>query len=166
MASARRRRRRRQQQRRRRRRQQQRADAPPPAAAPPPSLVPNPRRAEVDWSRYHLQILFIDADDVLRGRLAAGLFERVAEWNGYGRVLLPWTCGVDADQGGQAGDISTQVREAPGPEVWRSVGGVGVRWRPSPRLPAAARAALRAPGRPATPPLPPPSPPAAHARRR
>jgi hypothetical protein len=58
----------------------------------------------------HCQVLFIDADDVLRGRLAAGLFERVAEWNGYGRVLLPWTCGVDADQGGQAGDLSTQVR--------------------------------------------------------
>jgi len=55
------------------------------------------------------QVLFIDADDVLRGRLAAALFERISEWNGYGRVLLPWTCGVDADQGGACGDLSTQA---------------------------------------------------------
>lgn len=41
--------------------------------------------------------------------MAAALFERVAEWNGYGRVLLPWTCGVDADQGASCGDISTQA---------------------------------------------------------
>lgn len=63
---------------------------------------------DVDWSRYHLQVLFIDSNDVLRGRLAAALFERVAEWNGYGRILLPWTCGVDADQGATA-DLSTQA---------------------------------------------------------
>jgi hypothetical protein len=55
------------------------------------------------------QVLIIDADDVLRGRLACGLFERVAEWNGYGRVLLPWTCGVDADQDAACGSLATQV---------------------------------------------------------
>ncbi|KAI8471192.1 MAG: hypothetical protein J3K34DRAFT_520690 [Monoraphidium minutum] len=64
---------------------------------------------DVDWSRYHLQVLIIDADDVLRSRLACGLFERVVEWNGYGRILLPWTCGVDADQGGACGSLSTQA---------------------------------------------------------
>ena len=60
-------------------------------------------------SRTSSQVLFIDSNDVLRGRLAAALFERVAEWNGFGRVLLPWTCGVDADQGAPSGDVSTQA---------------------------------------------------------
>eukprot|EP00882_Tetradesmus_deserticola_P004415 GHRQ01004659.1.p1 GENE.GHRQ01004659.1~~GHRQ01004659.1.p1 ORF type:complete len:300 (+),score=98.09 GHRQ01004659.1:135-1034(+) len=53
--------------------------------------------ADVDWSRYHLQVLFIDRHDQLRARLAAGLFEKVAEWNGYGRALYPWTCGTHVD---------------------------------------------------------------------
>ncbi|PNH11477.1 hypothetical protein TSOC_001691, partial [Tetrabaena socialis] len=48
----------------------------------------------VSWSRYHLQILFVDRTDTVRARLAAGLFERCAEWNGYGRALYPWTCGL------------------------------------------------------------------------
>ena len=30
----------------------------------------------------------------MRARMAAGLFERIAEWNGYGRALYPWTCGL------------------------------------------------------------------------
>lgn len=50
----------------------------------------------VDWTRYHLQVLFIDSTDTLRARMAAGLFERVAEWNGYGRAMYPWTCGLSA----------------------------------------------------------------------
>ncbi|KAF6257499.1 hypothetical protein COO60DRAFT_1222385 [Scenedesmus sp. NREL 46B-D3] len=53
--------------------------------------------AHVDWSRYHLQVLFIDRHDQLRARLAAGLFEKVAEWNGYGRALYPWSCGTHVD---------------------------------------------------------------------
>lgn len=48
----------------------------------------------VDWRRYHLQVLFVDRTDTVRARLAAGLFERCAEWNGYGRALYPWTCGI------------------------------------------------------------------------
>ncbi|KAG2492998.1 hypothetical protein HYH03_008662 [Edaphochlamys debaryana] len=48
----------------------------------------------VCWSRYHVQVLFVDRTDTVRARLAAGLFERCAEWNGYGRVLCPWTCGL------------------------------------------------------------------------
>lgn len=28
---------------------------------------------------------------------------------GFGRVLLPWTCGVDADQGAPCGDLNTQA---------------------------------------------------------
>lgn len=31
---------------------------------------------QVDWSRYHLQILFVDRSDTVRGKLAAGIFER------------------------------------------------------------------------------------------
>ncbi|GLC54138.1 hypothetical protein PLESTB_000828000 [Pleodorina starrii] len=48
----------------------------------------------VSWSRYHIQVLFVDRTDTVRARLAAGLFERCAEWNGYGRALYPWTCGL------------------------------------------------------------------------
>ncbi|KXZ42038.1 hypothetical protein GPECTOR_218g462 [Gonium pectorale] len=39
-------------------------------------------------------VLFVDRTDTVRARLAAGLFERCAEWNGYGRALYPWTCGL------------------------------------------------------------------------
>eukprot|EP00198_Chlamydomonas_reinhardtii_P009687 XP_001699024.1 predicted protein [Chlamydomonas reinhardtii] len=46
---------------------------------------------EVSWSRYHLQVLFVDQTDTVRGRLAAGLFERCAEWNG---ALYPWSAGL------------------------------------------------------------------------
>lgn len=33
-----------------------------------------------------------------RARLAAGIFERIAEWNGYGRALYPWSCGLDVPE--------------------------------------------------------------------
>lgn len=38
--------------------------------------------------------------------MATGLFERIAEWNGFGRALYPWACGVDAEQS-KASDLST-----------------------------------------------------------
>ncbi|CAL5222340.1 g4690 [Coccomyxa viridis] len=53
---------------------------------------------KVDWTRYHLQILFVDRSDTVRARVAAGLLERIAEWNGYGRALYPCACGVEAAQ--------------------------------------------------------------------
>ncbi len=43
------------------------------------------------------QILFVDRTDTVRARVATGLFERIAEWNGYGRALYPSACGVDAE---------------------------------------------------------------------
>jgi protein-tyrosine-phosphatase len=52
---------------------------------------------EVNEQRF-LQVLFIDQSDTLRARLASGLFDRIAEWNGYGRALYAWTCGLHADQ--------------------------------------------------------------------
>ncbi|BDA42924.1 hypothetical protein COCOBI_03-8170 [Coccomyxa sp. Obi] len=54
---------------------------------------------KADWQRYHLQILFVDRSDTVRARVATGLFERVAEWNGYGRALYPSAAGVDAEGG-------------------------------------------------------------------
>ena len=47
-----------------------------------------------------LQILFVDRSDTVRARVAAGLLERIAEWNGYGRALYPCACGVEAAQVG------------------------------------------------------------------
>lgn len=35
----------------------------------------------------------------MRAKIAAGLFERVAEWNGYGRALYPSTSGVEVKTG-------------------------------------------------------------------
>lgn len=61
----------------------------------------------VDWTRYHLQILFVDWTDTVRARVATGLFERIAEWNGYGRALYPWACGVQASE--HSDDVSTTV---------------------------------------------------------
>ena len=46
-----------------------------------------------------MQILFVDRSDTVRARVATGLFERVAEWNGYGRALYPSAAGVDAEGG-------------------------------------------------------------------
>ena len=45
-----------------------------------------------------VQILFVDRTDTVRARVAAGLLERIAEWNGYGRALYPYACGVEAQQ--------------------------------------------------------------------
>lgn len=99
----------------RRRRQQQRRS---PCAATPSArsihtqqllYTPEPSPTTHQTKSKPTKVLFIDADDVLRGRLAAALFERISEWNGYGRVLLPWTCGVDADQGGSCGGLATQA---------------------------------------------------------
>ena len=54
---------------------------------------------------YVAQILFVDRTDTVRARVATGLFERVAEWNGYGRALYPSAAGVDAVGG--APDMAT-----------------------------------------------------------
>lgn len=59
----------------------------------------------VDWTRYHLNVLFVDKTDTVRARFAAAIFERIAEWNGYGRILLTSTCGIEAKQS-QCPDLS------------------------------------------------------------
>jgi hypothetical protein len=43
----------------------------------------------------------------VRARVATGLFERIAEWNGLGRALYPSAAGVDA--GGAAPDLATSA---------------------------------------------------------
>jgi protein-tyrosine-phosphatase len=47
-----------------------------------------------------LQVLFVDRTGGVRSRIAAGLFERIAEWNGWGRVLLPVVAGLDVNKTG------------------------------------------------------------------
>lgn len=51
---------------------------------------------QVDWSRFHLQLLFVDSDDCGAARIAHGMFESIAIWNGYGRSLYPWSAGTGA----------------------------------------------------------------------
>ena len=46
-----------------------------------------------------MQILFVDHSDTVRARVATGLFELVAEWNGFGRALYASACGVAAAEG-------------------------------------------------------------------
>lgn len=43
-----------------------------------------------------MQLLFVDYSDTVRARVAVGLFENIATWNGFGRTLLPFACGVEA----------------------------------------------------------------------
>jgi len=62
----------------------------------------------VDWSRFNLQLLFVDRTDTVRARVAAGLFERIAEWNGWSRAMLPWTCGLHVQQAGPEGEEETE----------------------------------------------------------
>jgi protein-tyrosine-phosphatase len=51
---------------------------------------------DVDWARYNQQVLFVDSSDTVRARMAAGIMEIVANWNGWGMVLVTDRCGVDA----------------------------------------------------------------------
>ena len=46
-----------------------------------------------------MQILFVDRSDTVRARVATGLFELIAEWNGFGRALYASACGVAAAEG-------------------------------------------------------------------
>ncbi|KAK9817141.1 hypothetical protein WJX72_010178 [[Myrmecia] bisecta] len=63
----------------------------------------------VDWTRYHLQLLFVDRTDTVRARIAVGLFDKLAEWNGYGRALYATPCGVDPSSSSGSDGISTTV---------------------------------------------------------
>ena len=56
--------------------------------------IVTPPRLQVDWSRFHLQVLFVDTEDMGNARVAQGLFDSIAEWNGHGRTLYSWTCGT------------------------------------------------------------------------
>lgn len=40
-------------------------------------MLPGWHGPKVDWSRYHLQVLFVDHSDQLRAKLAAAFFEQV-----------------------------------------------------------------------------------------
>lgn len=57
---------------------------------------------QVDWSRYHLSVLFVDRSDTIRARIGRAVFESIAEWNGFGRILLHSTAGTDATGPGLA----------------------------------------------------------------
>ncbi len=47
--------------------------------------------------------------DTVRARIAAGLFERIAEWNGFGRVLLASTAGIEADPAAPPGELTRPI---------------------------------------------------------
>lgn len=47
----------------------------------------------VDWSRYYLNVLFVDRDHTT-SRLAEGLTQRMLDWRGYARAIYPLSCGT------------------------------------------------------------------------
>jgi hypothetical protein len=61
--------------------------------------------------------------DTVRARIAVGLFERISEWNGYGRSLLPFAAGVSVSAGAQTSISTTAALMA---QVL--VLGIGFRW--------------------------------------
>lgn len=67
----------------------------------------------VDWTRFHLQILFVDESHKFRSRIAEGLLTRIADWNGYGRALYPESRGFRAEQNAhlELGDASILLGE-------------------------------------------------------
>lgn len=67
---------------------------------------------QVDWSRFHLQILFVDTDDVSNARLAQALFENLASWNGHGLSLYGWTCGTRVAEYAPERAVSLMIRAA------------------------------------------------------
>lgn len=67
-------------------------------------------RVQVDWSRFHLQLLFVDVEDMGNARLAQGLFDKTAAWNGYGRSLYAWTCGTCAQACSPERSVSLMMR--------------------------------------------------------
>ena len=64
----------------------------------------------MDWSRFHLQLLFVDVEDMGNARLAQGLFDKTAAWNGYGRSLYAWTCGTRAQRCSPERAVSLMMR--------------------------------------------------------
>eukprot|EP00892_Ulva_mutabilis_P010733 jgi/Ulvmu1/8031/UM004_0268.1 len=67
---------------------------------------------QVDWSRFHLQILFVDTDDFSNARFAHALFENIASWNGHGLSLYGWTCGTQATEYAPERAVSLMIRAA------------------------------------------------------
>lgn len=50
---------------------------------------------EVDWRRYHQNILFV-SNHSIRARFAVGILERIIEWNGWGRIMIAMPCATEA----------------------------------------------------------------------
>lgn len=48
------------------------------ASAAAETILPRWKGPAVDWSRYHLQILFVDHSDQLRAKLTAAFFEQAS----------------------------------------------------------------------------------------
>lgn len=74
-------------------------------ASPTRQATALPFYPTVDWSRYNLQLLFVDRSGTVRSRFAAGIFERIAEWNGWSRSIIPAACGLHA-QGAEETSVS------------------------------------------------------------
>ncbi|KAG1675266.1 hypothetical protein FOA52_016297 [Chlamydomonas sp. UWO 241] len=81
----------------------------------------------VDWSRYNLQLLFVDRTGVVRSRFAAGIFERIAEWNGWSRAIIPASAGLHshAPPRGPSGGAGSGAEEAGSSAGGRVGGGDG-----------------------------------------
>jgi hypothetical protein len=68
------------------------------------------RAVQVDWSRFHLQVMFVDRHDESNARIAQGLFDSIAEWNGFGRALYSWTAGLQERHTAPETSVSLMMR--------------------------------------------------------
>lgn len=68
------------------------------------------RGVSLDWSRLHLQMLFVDCcANGLPSRLAEALMRRVADWNGAAWLLFTDSAGLDAVRDAPAGSSVSSV---------------------------------------------------------
>lgn len=83
-----------------------------PGSAPPSTTALKFQWPNVDWSRYNIQLLFVDRTGTVRSRLAAGIFETIAEWNGWSRSMVPWSCGLHTQVEEGSGSGSSMSKRA------------------------------------------------------
>lgn len=62
----------------------------------------------------------MDEDDGEIARVAQSLFDAVCEWNGYGRTLMGWTCGVDCGADAQGYSLERAITLMVQAERWQT----------------------------------------------
>lgn len=81
------------------------------------SLIIKCAQLDISWNRWHQNILFVDDTDVCRSRLALAFFENLSAWNGYDRLLVLSSCGIQAQPDTQL-PLSTMASLMSFAKIW------------------------------------------------